>query len=292
MRVTQSELYRNFLADMNNINKNLADIDRQLSSGKKVNKLADSPSGSADLVVLTDKASRIDAYRSNIGVSAYYLKTAETALNETNNLVGALYALGSQAVTDTVNNEGRAAIAIELRIIMEQLLSLANSRAGDRFIFAGSQSTAAPFAVEDGAVVYKGDDRVNGVFIDDGVQVRQGVAGNEAFGAIFSTLGDLLNSLEGNDIPGIKKALEGVSSALSDLGTARGRIGVNLGLLRNQTMVLDANAVMLKERQSALEDADMLAATVRLTQLQNTLETTMAVGGAALSRKTLFDILG
>ena len=56
MRVTQSEIYRNFVADLEKLNSNLGSISRQFSSGKKVTRLSDSPSASAVLVSLSSNS--------------------------------------------------------------------------------------------------------------------------------------------------------------------------------------------------------------------------------------------
>jgi flagellar hook-associated protein 3 FlgL len=292
MRVTQAEMYRHFLSDMSKINSSLADISRQLSSGKKLNRLADSPAGSADLVAITDQALKIDMYRTNCNTSSFFLKTSESVLNEVNNLVSSMHALGSQAASETISNEARTAIISELGTIREQIMAFANTRVGDRYVFAGSETAAIPFVLEDGVVTYKGDDKVNRVPVDQGVEVQQGVSGNAAFAGIFETIDRMLTSMEENDVSGIKDALGGISPALSALGQARSQIGVNIGLLNNQAAILDAKAITVRERRSTLEDADMLAVTVRLAQLQTALDTTLSSGGAMMRQSTLFDILG
>ena len=146
MRVTQSEIYRNFMSDIETLSDASSRIGRQVTSGKKLNQLKDSPSGSAELVSLTKLASEIDQYRSNTDKGSLYLNVADSALNEVTNLLSSIYNKGSQASADTVNDEARAALAYEVRSLREQIVSLANSEVNGRFLFAGSLSSSINIA--------------------------------------------------------------------------------------------------------------------------------------------------
>lgn len=292
MRVTQAEMYRNFTSDIADINKGLNEVNAQISSGRKLNDLADSPAGSADLVSITDAALKVDMYRSNIDTSSYYLKSAESALNEVNNLVSSIYALGNQAATETLTSEVRATLASELHELREQMISLSNSQVDGRYLFAGSAVDSIPFVLAGDSVVYQGNGIVNEVPVSDGVQVRQGVPGTAAFEAVFSAIDALTFSLDADDIEGAKSSLEQFSGALAELGQARGQIGANLSLLESLSGVLDSQEALFTERKSRIEDADMVNATVRLSQLKTALDGALSAGGAILQQSNLFDILG
>jgi flagellar hook-associated protein 3 FlgL len=292
MRVTQSQINRNFLFDLENFNENLAKISRQVSSGKKLTQLVDSPKGSADLVSLTEMASKIDMYRSNLDAGSFFLATADSALNEVNNLVTSIYTKGSQAASETISQDARATMAMEVRSLRDQIFSLANSQARGRYIFGGSTVLSPPFVINGDTVVYQGDADVNGIPVNDGLEVAQGVAGSDAFNSVFSAINSLLTALDGNDIPGIAAALGQFSSVFSGLGQVRGQIGANLSLLQNVKMNLESRETSLVEQRSQVEDADMAKAVVQLNQTQTALQAAMSAGGAIISQRNLFDILG
>jgi len=86
MRITQSETCRNFASDLETLNDVYYKISRQVSSGKRLTQLSDSPEGSADLLSLTDLATDIDQFRSSADTVSYFLGTADSVLNEVNNL--------------------------------------------------------------------------------------------------------------------------------------------------------------------------------------------------------------
>jgi flagellar hook-associated protein 3 FlgL len=292
MRVTQSETYRNFLSDIGTLNESLNNASRQVSSGKKLNQLKDSPEGCAELVSLNTQASEIDQYQSNIDTGSYFLGVADSVLNEVNNLVTSIYTLGSQAASDLASPDTRATLATEIRSLRDQILSIANTCVRGRYIFAGSEVTTAPFVLQGDSVSYQGDSNVNSIAVDDGIAVQEGVSGSSTFNSIFASIDSLLTAMGGNDTSSIGTALGQFSSALSELGQARGQIGSNLSLLQNVKTNLDSKGTNLKGRQSAIEDADMAVAAVQLSQTQTALQTAISAGGIILQQRNLFDILG
>ena len=112
MRVTQSIAYRNFLSDLATLNESSNKTLRQISSGKRLSSIRDSPSGSAHLVSIRDLESKIDQYTSNAGDSTLFLSVAESALNEVHNLVTSIYTKGSQAGTETIGPDERAMLSM------------------------------------------------------------------------------------------------------------------------------------------------------------------------------------
>lgn len=292
MRVTVTEMYRNFLSDLETLSTNYNRVSRKISSGKRISQLKDSPLGSAELASLTELASEIDMYRSNMSSGSYFLKAAESALNEVNNIFTSIYTRGSEAGSELMTTEARAAIATEVRTLRDQILSLANSQARGRYLFGGSQTLSPPFELTGDSVTYLGDDYTNSVAVNEGVEVEFDVTGSETFNSVFASIESLLTALDANDISGIQSALGQFSSAFTELGQARGQIGANLSVLNNITTVLDSKELNIKERRGVIEDADMAEAAVQLGQIQTALQAALSAGGSILSKPNLFDILG
>jgi flagellar hook-associated protein 3 FlgL len=292
MRVTQCETYRNLLSGIENLNETLSQINRQVSSGKKLSRLMDSPADSAEIVSLNEHASEIDQYQSNLNTASFFLQSSESALNEVNNLVTSIYTQGSRATSNSVSPDGCAAIATEIRSLRDQILSLANTHARGRYLFAGSNVLSAPFAISGDVVSYNGNDAVNGITVDDGMEVSESVSGSTAFTSVFSAITTLLTAMDENDPSSVKTALDQFSSALSDLGLARSQIGTNLGALETVATNLNSKETNLTMRKSKLEDADMATAVIQLSQNQNALQAAISAGGSILSQHDLFDILG
>ncbi len=291
MRVTETESYRNFLSNIEALNEKMHMINQRLATGKKLINLKDAPSESASLIALSEQAADIDQYYTNANSSVFFLQVSESALNEAHNLVTAIYTKGSEAASDTATPEVRATLAAEVRSLRDQILSIANSEARGRYIFAGSQTTSVPFTIAGDTVTYQGDIDVNMIKVDDGQAVKQNVPGNAIFNPIFNAINSLLNGLDTNNTQAIQTALGQFSSALSGLGQIRGQIGVDLNMLQNVKTGLDSQKLNVQTQRSQMEDADLAETIVQLTQIQTALEAVISAAGASLPRKNLFDIL-
>ncbi len=292
MRITQAEISRSFLADLGTLNGDLASLSRQVSSGKRLTDLKDSPAGSAELVFVANQEAEIDQYRFNSDAGSLYLGVADSTLNEVNNLFTSVYAKGSQAASDSVNDDARASLAYEVRSLREQIVALANSQVNGRYLFAGSVVSAPPFSVDGDAVVYDGDDSVHSIRIDSGLEVPMSFSGSEVFDSVFTVIDALLAGIDGNDVSAIKASLEEFSSALSGLSLVRGRIGSNMSALEAVKARLDSRETGVKEQRSRIEDANMAEAVVQLNQTKTALDAAMSAGASVLQQSNLFDILG
>jgi flagellar hook-associated protein 3 FlgL len=292
MRVTQAETTRIFLSNLETLNETYNRLSGQLSSGKKLNQLKDSPGDSANLLSMTDRASDIDQYQSSGNTVSFNLGVADSALNEINNLVTSIYSKGSEAASESINNSERAAIATDVRSLRDQVLSLANSQAKGRYIFAGSQVAAVPYTINADSITYHGDTAVATVGVDDGIAVPTGVSGSDAFSLVFSSIEALITAIGTNNTSSIGSALGQFASAFSQLGQARGTIGASMNTLQSVQDRLSTEETTLEAQRSQIEDADMAKAAVQMSQTKTALDAAMTAGGSILQQRNLFDILG
>ncbi len=290
MRVTPGISDRNFLTSVEKLNSLLDDANQQVSTGKKLLHLQDSPSGSSEMVGLRDELSRIDQYKANLDYGNLFLGVADSALSSAHDLVTSIFTKGSEAATGTVTAEERATIAQEIRAMRDQLLAIANTTAQGRYLFAGSRITAPPFSISGDTVTYQGDQEVNKIAIGDGLDVQAGVAGGDVLTPVFQAISTLLTAIDGDDVSAIKAALPGFESALSGINQSRGTVGAALTRLQGNATELDTRKTTLHSLQSSLEDANLAQAITQRNQLQSALEATLTV--QATARKSLFDYLG
>jgi flagellar hook-associated protein 3 FlgL len=282
--------YRNLLAGAENLRENMETANQQISSGKKLNSLADSPSGSAELVDLHAELAAIDQYRENAGSGGFFVNLGESVLSSAVNVVTAIYTRGSAGASSLYDVDSRTELAKEVRSLRDQLLSLANTESQGRYIFAGSQVTTAPFAVSGDTVSYQGDLVQNRVIVADGLQVQQNVAGSTVFSKAFSAVEQLLTALDGGDQAAMQTALSQFEAALGDLTQSRAELGVSLTAIQNAGAEQDSRELAIKERQSKIEDANLAEAATQLKANETALEATFTAQTIA-GQNNLFDYL-
>ncbi len=291
MRITQAITYRNFLSSAENLNEALETASRQVSSGKKLNRLQDSPSGSAELVLLKAQLADIDQYKTNIDDSTFFLNVADSALSSAYNLVTTIFTRGSAAASGTTDAAGRASIATEIGLLRDELLSLGNTQTRGRSIFAGSDVKEAAFVMSDGTVTYQGNADVNRIEIEASLEVRQNIPGSAIFLPIFEKVDALLQAIDSGDSSAIQGALSGIAPALAEITKARVQVGVDLRRLSDVTIDHEAQQLNIETRRGNVEDADMARAITELNQIQSALKATLTAQGS-VQQYNLFDFLG
>jgi flagellar hook-associated protein 3 FlgL len=291
MRITQGITYRNFLASVENLNQSLEAASRQVASGKKVTRLRDSPSGSAELVLLKSQLANIDQYKTNVDNSSFFLNVADSALSSAYNLVTTIFTKGSAAASGTTDAAGRATLSNEIKLLRDELLSLANTQTRGRYIFAGSEVKDQAFTMAAGVVTYHGNMDVNKLEIGNSLEVEGNIPGSSIFLPVFRAVTDLVQAIDSGDSTAIETALTGISPVMADVSKARVQIGVDLRKLEEVKIDHDAQQLNIKTRQGNIEDADMAEAITELNQIQSALKAALTAQ-STIQQYNLFDFLG
>jgi flagellar hook-associated protein 3 FlgL len=291
MHVTNSMIYRTFLANVNSLDEQLDRANQQISSGKKMVYLRDSPSTASESLRLRWEGSELDLYQANADSSTFYLQVTDSALNSVQSLVTDIQTKAIQAASETVNASDLASIATEVRSLRDQVLSLANTEVRGRYVFAGSRVTTPAFSIAGDAATYQGDDQVNRIAVGDGISVQQNIVGSDVFSPIFASVQALLSAIDAADHTAIGTAVGQITSSLSGLNLARGQVGGDLGKIENLRSQLSTDEVNLKAQQSRVEDVNAAEAVVRLNQIQTALKGTLTAGQSVMQQQNLFDFL-
>src|SRR5262249_32815096 len=155
MRITEGMTYLSFISDLQQTQQKLSNAEIQVTSGKKVNKPSDDPAGAADIVRISAEQAAADQYTSNLNAATARLNAANDALSGVQTMINRIVQL---AESGSSTGENTKAWVRELQVLGEQMLSLANTQSGGRYIFGGSVTTTPPY-VEDqsGNVTYQGN---------------------------------------------------------------------------------------------------------------------------------------
>ncbi|NWG13341.1 MAG: flagellar hook-associated protein FlgL [Acidobacteria bacterium] len=282
--------YRNLLAGTEALRESMEKASLQVSSGKKILSLADSPSGSAELVDIRSQLAELDQYRANASSGSFLVGLAEAILSSAHNVVTSIYTRGSAGATSYWDADELATLAAEVRVLRDELLSLANSAANGRYLFAGSRVTEAPFTLDGDQVSYRGDTVENKISVADGLEVKQNVPGSAAFSSAFAAIEALLTALDSGDLAGMNAALSQFSGALRDVSWARADLGVSLAAIQSAESEQNIRETVLRSRRGAIQDADLVEAVSRLKSNEAALEATFTAR-AVVGQKNLFDFL-
>ena len=187
-RVTNTLQSNMLLGSMNSSMRKILELEGQISSGYRILKPSDDPLGANRTLEIQSMLDEIARYRENIQTADHRLSSTESALRNLDDLLDSaktimLREVGSSSTTDT-----RANSAIEIDNILEQALSLANSRFGNHYLFGGTVDGADPFSLMSDYVLYNGDENEESVQISAGITMAANITGSSAFGALSTEI--------------------------------------------------------------------------------------------------------
>lgn len=154
MRVSDKMNQNQFL---NNIQKNrteLSKLQNQAATMKSINKPSDDPIGSAKALQNRTENKNLEQFDRNILFATSFLENSESTLAQVGEVVVRAKELAMQGASDTNGGLPRSMIAEEISQIARSVVEMSNRRFGDRYIFAGYNTTTQPFTPEG---EYRGD---------------------------------------------------------------------------------------------------------------------------------------
>lgn len=193
MRVTNQGFFKNAVASIQDLQRELNAVQEQIATGRRIQQPSDDPNGAARILDYQESLATLTQYQRNTELASNRLRLSEDTLTRATNALQRVRELTLQAANASQTNETRTFIATELRASVDELLSLANTRdASDQFLFSGFQSGTQPFSRQGAGFVYNGDDGQRFVQVSASRQLSDTNSGDEIFGRIREGNGQIL----------------------------------------------------------------------------------------------------
>ncbi len=164
---------------------------QQLSTGKRILTPADDPIASATLVDINQSIAVYEQFNRNADQAEMRLGQEESVLKSVSNALHRARELAVQGNNDSYSADQRKDIAAEVRQILDEVLTLANTTDGNNnFLFSGTLSNTKPFSqVEPGSGIdstfsYHGDQGQRRIQVGPQRTVPDSDSGFEVFGKV------------------------------------------------------------------------------------------------------------
>ncbi len=279
LRITDGIRYQTTLTNLKSAQKGTADVVEQLGTGKRINHPSDNPVGTKNLIEWNSARSEIAQYQSRISSTDLWLRTTDLALGRVEELVGQAADLAAGNASSDSVQRGIAADAIET--IKAELLSLANEKCGDRYLFAGSQAAEAAFSVTTDAFgnetfTYEGNDDALSIAIGRQSTLEYSTTGADVFyqngRSIFQILADLTTALSSGDSAAIGQAGEDLDALQTQVLQAQSINGIRQDRLESAEAYLTNLDAKLADLVDETETADAAELAVRFSEQELALE--------------------
>ena len=147
MRITDSMMVGNMLKNLRNNREDLDKLNKQLSSGKQFSKPSDDPIGVTTSMGFHTKINNYEQYQKDVNNAKSWLETTENALSDANDVLQRSSELAVYGANDTLNPDDRKNMAEEVKELRNELISIANSKLGQDYIFSGQAVNNKPIEV-------------------------------------------------------------------------------------------------------------------------------------------------
>ncbi|WP_313669668.1 flagellin [Sandarakinorhabdus sp.] len=300
------------------LSEQLAVVQEQISTGKKLQKPGDDAIAFARIATLRRANQGAEVQREAMDAASARLSASEVALAGIADLAARAKELALSGRNGALNASDRKVLALEVRELLAAARGLAETRGADGEALFSGVGVAPSYADDaEGLAVWAGLG-VPPEVATVGRRIAAGITGPEAFGVteplppvdplapppdpevpppprqrnFFDSLAHLADSLEEPRplffAAAMDEAIAAMDNHIGGLAGAQALLGARAARLEAETDRLDRSQLELKSSLSKLEDTDMTEAIARLDRLSVVLEAAQA-SFARVSRLSLWD---
>lgn len=286
---------QNLAGSLNQTQATLQQLSAQISSGARFNTLSADPVSSGQNVLLLNQIQQDDSFTQTSSLVTGQLQVADSALGSVVTQLTQAISLATSANNGTMNSSNVKSIASQISGILGEVTTLANTSYQGQYIFAGSQSSVAPFststATSPAVTTYSGDSDINYLQLPNGEQIQLNVPGDQIFSGsgsnnVFAALNALIADYSSGTVDTTKAVsdTQALNTALNYVSQQRVTIDNSITQLTAASDAVSNEQVQLTAAQTNLMQADIaqLATQLSLAESQQTaLESVIAQFGSA-----------
>jgi len=292
MRVSDNTFYGNMKKNLGVRRDALAAAQERALSGLKVAKPSDDPMAFTQARNHTVEQKRAAGYERTVTSALPSLETSDTALGDVEDVMRRVRDIAIQGANDTLNGTDRDKLRLELDGLKQQLVTLGNTKTGDRYIFGGYRDGAPPF---DAAGMYTGATTGPSVEAARNVMLPTGVTGDRVFGNVnggqdmfeaITTLQDALTAgpttdpVTGDPVSpavAISATITSLDVSLEQVRSARSEVGLHLNSADISIGMAQREQDQANEARSRLVEIDSVDAYSELMRAQTALSAAIEI---------------
>jgi flagellar hook-associated protein 3 FlgL len=290
-----------FLNGLNQIQQRSQQAQLELTTGLKINSVSDSPYQIPELMATHQQLDQVQQTDTNLTLVQSEVNTGETSVQSAVTLLEQAQSLTSEGEPSTTSATTRTQIAGQLGDILNQLVSLANTTSGGRYIFSGDSDQTPPYTIDltqtNPISAYAGATSTRQIQSSDGSVFPVALTAQDIFDSsnpqnnVFQSINNARVALLNNDQTGIDASISTLQSSDTYLNTQLAFYGdtqdsITAGLTYGGTLT-----TQLQTQLSGIQDADSTQAITQL--LQSSTEQQAALQSEAqIPRTSLFQYLG
>lgn len=309
MRITNSMSINRLVTNLNGGLNKTNNYYMQLSSNRRIVKLSDDPVGVLSSMTARLNIRNLERYQESVREARSWVDESESALRNMQEIFTSIFENVIDAA-GTKNDDDKANIGTYIEKMRDQLQQILNTTVGDKYIFAGFNTTNAPFEKDaNGKMLYNGLDLSDmsvdvtdeekqvmsfeigyDIFMDvtfTGIDIA-GRGENNMFKILDDLVNDLNNGISNEDLS--KNYLSKIESLRNRMSTLTVEVGTRTNKLDLMDQRYEEDAINYEAIRTSIEDIDQ-AETIMKMKLSETIYKQALAVGAKIIQPTLMDFL-
>ena len=266
----------NLVSSLDQTQANQQQLSSELSSGVSITSLSQNPVGAGENVLLLNQIQLDDSFTASSNLVTGQLQVADSALGSVVTELTQAISLATSANNGTMNSSDVKSVANQISGIVDEVQSLANTSYQGQFIFAGGNTTAAPFstsaATSPAVTSYNGDENVNFLELPNGQKIQLNVPGDQIFlgagtNSVFGALNALVADYSSGQVNTAQAASDtaALSTALNFVSQQRVTVDSSITQLSAASGAVTSEKTQLTAAQTDLMQADLPTISTQLS---------------------------
>lgn len=289
IRTTWNNRFDRITSVLNTLGGEMSRLQNQAATGLSFTRPSDDPGRVQRVHNLSEKIADQQTWKENSTRATSWQSTAENALQTASDLLTRTYELATQMSSETYTASDRAEAALEVDQIYQEMLAVANTEMGGRYVFAGAATTTRPF---DALGTYLGAATEATTLVGQDLEVTVGFVGSQVFQDgvdVMALLQDFSTALNTDDDLGIQAALGDVVTAIDTVARARTVIGAEMNTALDATELANNLHTLYSTDLDSETGIDEVETYTRLSDAQSSYEAALKVV-AAMKGNNLFSV--
>jgi flagellar hook-associated protein 3 FlgL len=306
MKISSNQYYEVLTKQLAKQQESIGELQTQLATGKKTAVPSSDIESSLEGLSIKSVLQRQSAYETNLSYVKDRLTIEESVVTGFQDYVYRLKDLAITASSGTYSDEDIGFMKAEAEGVLEELISLSNSRdSQNSYLFSGTATNVQPFQRQaDGSIAYKGNNAELNIQVDSGYEVQINSSGVNLAGQIerstnggstqnldiFAVAKDFIAALGTNTKADISRSIDEFDELGNQVGGQIANLGIRQNLLEERLEIIEEKKTVYEQLLSNIEDTDYSEAITSLSSDMLALEAAQNTF-AKVTQMSLFNFL-
>ena len=272
MKISSNQYYEVLTKQLAKQQESIGELQTQLATGKKTAVPSSDIESSLEGLSIKSVLQRQSAYETNLSYVRDRLTIEESVVTSFQDYVYRLKDLAITASSGTYSDDDIGFMKAEAEGVLEELISLSNSRdSQNSYLFSGTSTNIQPFQKQaDGSIAYKGNSAELKIQVDSGYEVKINSSGANLAGQIertnqngntqniniFEVARDFIAALGTNTKADISRSIDEFDELGNQVGGQIANLGIRQNLLEERLEIIEEKKTVYEQLLSNIEDTD------------------------------------